>query len=141
MKAIASFVAAAALFVSVPALAGHSIQSTHGLSIVDNYASYPATGVNMTITWNESTFAAYASFNGIANGNTYAFNLVGSSVTSVTSSNITGLWNIHRNGVLLCGGCTGSAYGLTAPVGWGIKFYTSGEVYGFSAYVDSRQDY
>ncbi|RKH33439.1 hypothetical protein D7Y13_17175 [Corallococcus praedator] len=141
MKAISSVAAAAALFVSVPALAGHSIQSTHGLSIVDNGASSPATGVNMAITWNESTLYAYASFSGIANGNSYDFNLVGSSVTAVTASNINGLWNIHRNGVLICGGCTGSAYGLTAGVGSGIKFYTSGEVYGFSAYVDSRQDY
>lgn len=140
MKAISS-VAAAALLVSVPALAGHSIQSTHGLYIGDNGATYPATGVNMNISWNESTFAAYASFNGTANGNTYAFDLVGSSVTAVTAFNINGLWNIHRNGVLICGGCTGSAYGLNASVGNAIKFYDSTYKFHLSAYVDARQDY
>ncbi|NOK16739.1 hypothetical protein [Corallococcus carmarthensis] len=140
MNAIRPF-AAAALLLSAPALAAHSIQSTHGLYIGDNTGTYPASGVNLNISWNESTFAAYASFHGVANGNTYDFNLVGSSVTSVTAFNITGLWNIQRNGVLICAGCTGSAYGLDASVGNAIKFYDSTYRYHFSAYVDARQDY
>ncbi|NPC46644.1 hypothetical protein D7X99_05130 [Corallococcus sp. AB032C] len=140
MNAIRPF-AAAALLLSAPTLAGHSIWSTHGLYIGDNGATYPATSTNLTISWNESTFAAYASFHGTANGNTYDFDLVGSSVTSVTASNITGLWNIQRNGVLICTGCTGSAYGLNAAVGTGIKFYDSTYRYHFSATVDARQDY
>ncbi|WP_225412361.1 hypothetical protein [Stigmatella hybrida] len=131
--------AAAALLVSAPALAAHSIWSTHGLYIGDNGASSPATGVNMTISWNESTMSAFASFHGIANGNSYDFELVGS-VTSVTASNITGLWNIKRNGALICAGCTGSAYGLNAPLGTGIKFYDSTYAFHFSAIVDARQD-
>ncbi|RKH56678.1 hypothetical protein D7V93_19760 [Corallococcus llansteffanensis] len=134
-------VAVAALLLSAPALAGHSIWSNRGLYIQDNGASYPATGVNMSIIWNESTLAAYASFHGIANGSTYDFNLVGSSVTAVTAYNINGLWNIQRDGVIICGGCTGSVYGLTAQPGTGIKFYDSTYQFHFSAYVDGRQDY
>ncbi|MDC0714366.1 hypothetical protein POL68_38280 [Stigmatella sp. ncwal1] len=133
--------AAAALLVSAPALAAHTIGSTHGLYIGDNGATFPATGVSMTISWNESTMFADASFHGIANGNSYDFELVGSSVTSVTASNITGLWNIKRNGALICTGCTGSAYGLNASVGTGIKFYDSTYAFHFSATVDSRQDF
>lgn len=140
MNAIRSF-AAAALLVSAPALAGHTIWSNRSLGIMDNGVSYPASNVSMTIAWNETTFAAYASFHATANGSTYDFDLVGSSVTAVTASNINGLWNIQRDGVLICAGCTGSVYGLTAPVNSGIKFYDSTSKFHFGAFVDARQDY
>jgi hypothetical protein len=133
--------AAAALLVSVPAMAAHSLWSTQGLYISDNGANFPATGVNLAISWNESTLSASASFHGVANGNSYDFELVGSSVSSVTAWNINGLWNIKRNGALICTGCPGSAYGLTAPVGTGIKFYDSTNLFHFSAIVSARQDF
>ncbi|RKH04606.1 hypothetical protein D7V97_25135 [Corallococcus sp. CA053C] len=134
-------VAAAALLLSTPALAWHTITSNRGLYIGDNGVTSPATGVDMTITWNESPVFASASFKGIANGNSYDFELVGSSVSSVTSSSINGLWNITRNGALICAGCSGMAYGLDAPVNYGIKFYDSTYQFHFSAFVVTRQDY
>jgi hypothetical protein len=140
MNAFRTF-AAAALFVSAPALAGHTLWSTQGLYIGENGGSAPASNVNMVISWNENPASASASFSGQASGNTYDFNLVGSSVSSVTSSSITGLWNIQRNGVLVCTGCAGTAYGLNAAVGTGIKFYDASYKFHFSAVVTARHDW
>ncbi|RYZ40102.1 MAG: hypothetical protein EOO71_17370 [Myxococcaceae bacterium] len=143
MKSLRSLVVTA-LFLSFPALAAdvHGIWSSRGLFVKDNGAgSLPVTSSNAIVSWNVATRAAFVNFHGFAGGNEYDFELVGSPASTVTAYDITGLWNVRRNGVLVCGGCTGSAYGLNVPVGVYFKFYTTGEVYGFGAYVDARKDY
>ncbi|MCY1042328.1 hypothetical protein OV208_13465 [Corallococcus sp. bb12-1] len=142
MKSLRSLVVAA-LFLSVPALAAdvHSIWSSKGLFVKDNTAgSLQVTSSNAVVSWNVATRAAFVNFHGFAGGNEYDFELVGSPATT-TIYEITGLWNVRRNGVLVCGGCTGHAYELTAAVGNYFKVYTTGEVYGFGSYVTTRKDY
>ncbi|RKG79169.1 hypothetical protein [Corallococcus terminator] len=142
MKSLRSLVVAA-LFLSVPALAAdvHSIWSSQGLFVKDNTAgSLQVTSSNAVVSWNVATRAAFVNFHGFAGGNEYDFELVGSPATT-TLYEITGLWNVRRNGVLVCGGCTGRAYELTSPVGSYFKVYTTGEVYGFGSYVTTRKDY
>ncbi|RKH04607.1 hypothetical protein D7V97_25140 [Corallococcus sp. CA053C] len=134
---------AAALFLSFPALAAdvHSIWSSKGLFVKDDTAgSLPVTSSNAVVSWNVATRATFLNFHGFAGGNEYDFELVGSPA-STTIYEITGLWNVRRNGVLVCGGCTGRAYELTALPGNYFKLYTTGEVYGFGAYVTTRKDY
>ena len=143
MKAFRPLVLAA-LFLSFPALAAvgvHSIWSSAGQHVKDNNATYPVTSANAVVSWNEFTRTAFLNFHGFAGGNEYDFELVGSPASTTTAYEITGLWNVRRNGALVCAGCTGTAYGLTAPTGQYFKFYTTGEVYGFSAYVTTRKDY
>ena len=141
MKTFRSLVVAS-LLLSFPALAGvHSVWSSTGFFVKDAGATYPVTKSNTVVSWNDATGNAFANFHGSAGGNEYHFEFVGSSASAASSDSFTGLWNIHRNGSLICGGCTGTAYWLSVPVGNYFKFYTVGETFGFSAYVDARKDY
>ncbi|RYZ45682.1 MAG: hypothetical protein EOO72_03670, partial [Myxococcaceae bacterium] len=109
MKSFRSLVVAA-LLVSLPALAAdvHSIWSSKGLFVKDDTAgSLPVTSSNAVVSWNVTTRTAFLNFHGFAGGNEYDFELVGSPASTATAYEITGLWNVRRNGVLVCGGCTG----------------------------------
>jgi hypothetical protein len=143
MKAFRSAVVAA-LFLSLPALAApgvHSIWSSRGIYVFDNTGHYNVTSSNTVVSWNQSTNTAFVNFHGFAGGNEYDFELVGSPVSSSSGFDLTGLWNIQRNGSLICTGCQGTAYGLDQPVGSYIKFYDVTNVFHFSAFVDARKDY
>lgn len=144
MKAFRPLVVAA-LFLSFPALAAvgvHSIWSSRGFFVKDSGVYYnTVTNANSVVSWNEVTGTAFANFHGFAAGNEYDFELIGSPASAPSAFEFTGLWNIRRNGALICGGCSGTAYGLNLPVGQYFKFYTVGETFGFSAFVDSRKDY
>ncbi|WP_375758882.1 hypothetical protein [Corallococcus exercitus] len=143
MKAFRSAIVAA-LFLSLPALAApvvHSIWSSNGLYVFDNTGRYNVTSSNTVVSWNQSTNTAFVNFHGFAGGNEYDFELVGSPAISTSVDDISGLWNIRRNGAFICTGCSGTAYGLSLPVGNYFKFYDSTNVFHFSAYIDARKDY
>ncbi|AFE05302.1 hypothetical protein COCOR_03557 [Corallococcus coralloides DSM 2259] len=145
MKAFRSAIVAA-LFLSLPALAAptvHSIWSSRGLYVADSTGRYPVTSSNTVVAWNQSTNTAFVNFHGFAGGNEYDFELVGSPAIATTVDDITGIWNIRRNGAFICTGCSGTAYWLSLPAGAGnyFKFYDSTNVFHFSAYIDARKDY
>ncbi|WP_223645948.1 hypothetical protein [Corallococcus sp. EGB] len=145
MKTIRSAVVAA-LLLSVPALAApavHSIWSNRGLFVSDNTGTYPVTSANAVVAWNQSTNTAFVNFHGFAGGNEYDFELVGSPAIATSVDDISGIWNIRRNGAFICTGCSGTAYGLNQPAGASnyFKFYDSTNVFHFSAFLDARKDY
>jgi len=139
----------------------HSVwTNNNGLVIRDAQTgcNYPAfAGFNMATSWTEPTPGnpADAHFRGVAKAGGagilcgvrfYDFRLVASTATLPDS--ITGTWDIFRNGVLVCGACTGVAYNLSVPAGVGnyYKVYIDDPVAGpgtwlYSGYLDVRKDF
>ena len=114
---------------------------------------------NMATSWTEPSpplYPAVAHFRGTAAafGNdapctphTYEFTL--DKTTSTTNDEIVGAWNVYRDGVLMCSGCSGTAFGLSLPAGGPgnyYKLYVDDPVYGpmtwlFSGYIDARKSF
>ena len=133
----------------------------NGLYIFDatngcQYSSF--TGFDMATSWTEPfapTNPADAHFRGVAKAAGYSFGcvtrfydfrLVASSATS--TDQIDGKWDVYRNGVLMCGSCLGSAYGLSQAAGVGnyYKLYIDDPVFGpqtwlYSGHLDQRKDF
>jgi hypothetical protein len=145
-----------------------SAQSTHSVWTNDNglvirdaksQCEYTALrGFDMATSWTEPSaplYPAIAHFRGVskAYGTThgcadhfYEFVLVRTASTTV--DDITGRWNVYRDGVLGCNACSGVAYGLSSPAGVGnyYKVYIDDPVYGpqtwlYSGYIDVRKDF
>jgi hypothetical protein len=144
-------------------------QSTHsvwtndnGLVIMDaetrcEYKTLRA--FDMATSWTEPAppvYPAVAHFRGVSKAyayshacptdHSYEFRLVRASAT--TNDDITGRWNVYRDGVLMCNGCSGVAYGLSQPAGAGnyYKVYIDDPIYGpntwlYSGYIDQRKDF
>lgn len=118
----------------------HNVYSNHGLYINEPGAAYSATTANISFNWTDGTTLASSTAQ-LTNsaGDSFVFQLV-SVTANNTSSSITGLWNISKNGALVCSACAGQAYGFYGS----FKFYggpsgnTSG--YHFSGYITSRSD-
>lgn len=164
-KLIVSFFAMLAVsLLSASAMAQpftHSVwTNNNGLVIRDAQTgcAYPSfSNFNMATSWTEPTPGnpADAHFRGIAKAGGagilcgvrfYDFRLVASTATAPDS--ITGTWDIFRNGVLVCGGCTGIAYNLSVPAGVGnyYKVYIDDPFAGpatwlYSGYLDVRKDF
>lgn len=124
----------------------HQIASDRPLYVADpdlgawDYAKYGFSSSN----WQESTPQAFSHALGSAFGNLYEFRLI--KVASSDASKIEGSWNVYRNGVVVCGGCIGRAYGLNGAVGDYFKIYVGtpvayAERWHFSAYITHRFDY
>lgn len=143
-------------------------QSTHsvwtnnnGLVIRDpqtgcSYNSLAA--FDMATSWTEPSppvYPAVAHFRGVSKAYAYSvacntnhfydFTLV--RATATTNDQIDGRWNVYRDGVLQCNGCTGKAYGLSAGVGNYYKVYVDDPAYPgtenwlYSGYIDVRKDF
>lgn len=74
----------------------------------------------------------------------YEFTLV--SIGSNTAKAINGLWDIRRNGILVCEGCIGQAYNLEVAVGDYFKIYIGDAItystkWHYSAYITNRFDF
>lgn len=148
--------------VSASAQSTHSVwTNNNGLVVRDptngcNYASL--TRFDMATSWTEPTpgYPAQAHFRGITrtlftsvacSASSFEFTLLRSSAT--TSDDITGRWNVYRNGVLVCSSCAGVAYGLSSPAGVGnyYKVYVDDPAYPgtedwlYSGYIDVRKDF
>ena len=105
---------------------------------------YNATSGSASHNWQESTGQAFSHAIGVANGDLYEFRMV--SLTSSDSDSINGLWDIYRNGTLVCNHCVGSAYGLSGAIGNYFKIYVGtplayAEKWHFSGYITNRFDY
>ena len=165
---IVIFAMLAASLLSISAMAQvktHSVwTNNNGLVIRDAQTGCTYTnltggfgGFNMATSWTEPTPGdpAEAHFRGVAKAagfslacvtRGYDFRLVSSTVTG--PDNIDGVWNVFRNGVLVCGGCNGTAYNLSVPAGVGnyYKVYIDDPVFGpatwlYSGYLDVRKDF
>lgn len=143
----------------------HSVwTNNNGLAIRDAQSGCTYTnltggfvGFNMATSWDEPTPGnpADAHFRGVARAigfslacpnRAYDFRLVASTVTG--ADNIDGVWNVFRNGVLVCNNCNGTAYGLSQVAGVGnyYKVYIDDPVFGpqtwlYSGYLDVRKDF
>jgi len=119
----------------------HNVWATSPLFVADASGRYEATSANCAFSWNESTPQAFANARAkTAAGDVYEFQLV-STTGNTSSSSITGVWNVSKNGVALCTQCEGSAYGLSGGVGSYFKIYVGNGTYHLSAYVTSTYDY
>jgi len=80
---------------------------------------------NAAFAWTESTVRAYAHAVAVITPNLkYDFMLV--RTTGSTADGIDGLWDVRRNGVLVCNNCVGKAYMLSPssiPPGNYLKIY------------------
>jgi hypothetical protein len=143
-------------------------QSTHSVWTNDNglYVVDAETGCeykrlrafDMATSWTEPappTYPAVAHFRGVtkAYGSTaacgdhgYEFRLVRTAATTV--DDINGLWNVYRDGTLMCNLCNGTAYGLSQPAGVGnyYKVYVDDPIFGpatwlYSGFIDVRKDF
>jgi hypothetical protein len=136
----------------------HNIRSTVGLAVKDfqtgcNYGSFSI--FRASTSWTEpSSVPAAGSFRGltktIASGacvaNRYEFVLLKTGTT--TADEITGVWDVIRNGVTVCSACNGHAYGLSAPAGNYYKVYIdeaatplTTEDWLFSGFILNRFDF
>lgn len=74
----------------------------------------------------------------------YSFNLV--AISNCNDDYIEGLWDIRKNGSLVCNGCVGKAYDINAPIGGYFKLYIGDsqcydEKWHLSAYITNRIDF
>jgi hypothetical protein len=148
--------------ISAAAQSTHSVwTNNNGLYVRDAtngclYSSH--SGFNMATSWTEPApplYPAVAHFRGVTSAigfsvtcptRSYEFRLV--KTASATVDNITGAWNVYRNGVLMCNACNGVAYGLSQPAGVNnyYKVYVDDPFYGaqtwlYSGYIDARKDF
>lgn len=148
--------------VSAMAQSTHSVWTNdNGLAVRDAQTGCEYTllrAFDMATSWTEPappTYPAVAHFRGVTKAygssaacadNSYEFRLVRASTT--TNDDIFGRWNVYRNGGLVCNGCAGTAYGLSAPAGVGnyYKVYVDDPFFGpqtwlYSGYIDVRKDF
>jgi hypothetical protein len=136
-------VSAAALAVDV-----HSVIAQRPLYLKDGITgiTYNALSGTCTMNWKEKT--RYGFFNAKITVNNsplvYDFQLV--AIGNCTASEIEGLWDIKRNGVLVASGIVGKLYGINQPVGSYFKFYggttqNNTNIWHVSAYITARFDY
>jgi hypothetical protein len=124
----------------------HSVWSTRPIAIIDGDtgASFtPREGYSVS-SWQESTPQAFSHAQGRNLLYQYEFRLV--VVKGSDFDSILGLWDIYRNGALVCNLCVGQAYGLSGAVGDYFKIYVGtpteyAEKWGYSGYITSRFDY
>lgn len=137
-----------ALLMLVPAvlfakgLPVHSVWGQKPLALVISGASISPTKLDSSFNWSETTQLGFGNARALdAAGNTYDFQLI-SITASNTNDQLTGKWNVSKNGVNVCTACTGSAYGLSGAVGNYFKIY-AGPTSNFhvSGYITNRYDY
>lgn len=134
-----------ALCVLFPALAWsspiHNVLATRPMYVADTSGWYNASTANCSFSWNEATGYAFANARATVGTDIYEFQLT--SVTASTmSGQITGVWNVTKNNVVICGNCEGSAYGLNGGVDSYFKIYVGpNNTYHLSAGITSVYDY
>jgi hypothetical protein len=135
-----------------PGLAGaapvvHQILSDKPLYLSDPdlgiFLQPPAQGYASS-NWEEGTRQGFSQVSCVFGPSTYEFRLV--HVTISDPSALQGLWDIYRDGILVCDQCVGRAYSLSAPVGHYFKIYVGTPTayanrWHYSGYVTARFDY
>jgi hypothetical protein len=128
----------------------HSVWSDKPLMVRDGQtgASFNSfVSGNAATAWTEGTVRAYVrALAVIKPGLTYNFELI--KATGSDADTISGLFDVKRNGVLVCHNCVGKAYGLSSPAAGGsyFKIYIGtpagyAEKWHYSGYITSRFDF
>jgi hypothetical protein len=124
----------------------HQIASEKPLSVTDGQTgkSYRPSFGRFSSNWQSGTSQAFAHGVAVADGGLYEFRLVRTKTSD--DFGIQGLWDIYRDGLLVCDDCIGRAYGLDGAVGSGFKVYVGSpsayaERWHFSGFITSRFDY
>ncbi|MFC4158042.1 hypothetical protein [Chitinimonas lacunae] len=123
----------------------HSIWTNKSLYLVDPTIDGSRTASGSAATaWTNNTRNGY--FRVAAKANGYYYEFVLASISSSSFDQISGVWDIRRNGVLVCDGCIGKAYGLSGAVGNYFKIYVGdpdsyAEKWHYSAYIQYRFDF
>jgi hypothetical protein len=136
--------------VSAAALAAdvHSVISQYPFLLKDGITGNQYNTLNGTCTMNWKEQTRYGFFNAkvTVTGTqlVYEFQLV--AIGRCTASEIEGLWDIKRNGVLVASGIVGNVYGINLPVGGYFKFYggatqNNTNIWHLSAKITARFDY
>jgi hypothetical protein len=100
---------------------------------------------NMATAWTEGTTRAYFRAVGrISATHYYDFELV--KTTGTDGASIDGLYDIKRNGVLVCNNCVGKAYLLNGAIGTYFKLYVGTpagyeEKWHYSGFITNRFDF
>ena len=135
---------------TVAAQAAHSVWSDHPLAVNDwqTHIGYNTfIRGNAAMSWTEGTVSAYVRAVAVVNPQLrYEFILV--RAVSTTAESINGLYDVKRNGVLVCHNCVGKAYGLNQPATGAnyFKIYVGtpvayAERWHYSGYITSRFDF
>lgn len=126
----------------------HSIESEKPLYLHDYDWGYTWSSFyegNSVSSWQEGTPQAFSHVGAItAKKVEYEFKLV--DVSFSDDDEIEGLFDIYRNGVLMCNDCVGKAYGLDGAIGDYFKIYVGtpfayAENWHYSGYITHRFDY
>ncbi|MBN2529041.1 MAG: hypothetical protein JXR76_21810 [Deltaproteobacteria bacterium] len=128
----------------------HSVHAEKALYLRDGDTGQWYNTVKGTCTMNWSDQTRNGFFHAVAYPQagtllTYEFELV--AISNSNDSYIEGFWDITKNGVLVCEGCVGKAYGIDAPIDQYFKLYVGDDsqnndnTWHFSAYVTDRLDY
>jgi hypothetical protein len=125
----------------------HALISTRPLYVADGntgvwYSGLPGHAV---VGWKDATRYGYfyASASSSVAG-VYEFTLT--AISNQAADRIEGLWDIAHNGLPVCTGCVGRAYGIDSPPGSYFKIYIGdslhyAEKWHFSGYITSRADF
>jgi hypothetical protein len=77
-------------------------------------ATYSATSAKAASSYTVGTPYAFAYARAVTSAGTYEFQFVSVSPATSPSYQLSGYWNVSRNGVLLCSNCLGFATGYTS---------------------------
>ncbi len=149
--------------ISASAQQTHSVWTNdNGLVIRDAQTGCEYTSLrafDMATSWTEPAspppYVAIAHFRGVSKAYAYSptcntdhfYEFTLQKTASTDSDSIYGTWNVYRDGVLMCNGCKGTAYGLSAGVGNYYKVYVDDPLYPgtenwlYSGYIDARKDF
>jgi hypothetical protein len=112
----------------VAAQSSHSVWSKKPLLVKDGQTNTEYNSFvkgNAALAWRESTVRGYAHAVAVITANLrYDFMLI--KTTSSNADEINGLWDVRRNGLLVCNNCIGKAYMLAPsqiPPGNYFKIY------------------
>ncbi len=127
----------------------HSIWSQKPYVVIDGDSNTQCTSFNKgdaAALWTENTRDGFFQVAvEVSSGDTYEFTLV--AIGTSDADRITGFWDVKRNGMLVCIGCVGQAYGLNQPSGNDyFKIYIGDplcykELWHFSGYITNRFDF
>ena len=105
----------------------HTVISRKPLAVGDGETGIWYTPVKGTATmsWTDRTRAGFFSAKALVINEgvkiLYRFDLV--AISSCHKDCIEGLWDIRKNGILVCNGCVGNAYGMSNSIGQYFKLY------------------
>ena len=117
----------------------HTIISDKALYVSMPDTSFTEATGYTTISWTEGTQNAFYSSKLNVGKDVYEFQLVSAKISY--SQEITGLFNILKNGEVIMKEIPGQLYGLTEPVGSYFKFCSEDNKWHMSAYITNRLDF